>query len=71
MNPTHLPANFPIKVLQFCLPANPLDSLSADEIRRRMILGADTRSHFDALFRLNQARQLNSVPNPFVGMEGA
>jgi len=61
---THFPANFPTKVLQLRNPskANHLDSLSADEIRRRMILGADTRSHFDALFRLNQARQLNSVP---------
>lgn len=66
---THLPANFPTKVLQFCSvsKANPLDSLSADEIRLRMKRGADLQSHFEALTRKNKARQLNSVPNPFVG----
>ncbi len=60
---THLPANFPIKVLQFCSAskANYLDSLSADEIRLRMKRGADTRSHFDALCRQNRAKQLNRL----------
>jgi len=69
---THLTSNFPEKVLRFCgaSKANPLDNMSADEIKSRMIRGADTQSHFEALLQRNRARHLNSVPDPFVGEVG-
>lgn len=67
-----LPVGFPEKVLRFCgaSKANPLDNMSADALRDRIRAGHDSRAHFDALFRLNRARQLNSVPDPFVGEVG-
>jgi len=62
MTPTNLPMNFPAQVLKlWTVRSNPLDSMSADEIKRRMKLGADTRSHFEALTRANRAKQLNKL----------
>lgn len=69
---TDFPMNFPEKVLKFCTPrANPLDSMSADALRDAIRAGRDSRSHFEALFRQNRARQLNSVPSPFLGGEAS
>jgi hypothetical protein len=68
---THLTSNFPEKVLRFCgaSKANPLANMSADALRDRIRAGHDSRAHFDELFRMNRARHLNSVPNPFLSAE--